>query len=80
MDDYNTQIFPSETTANAAENPSLLELISLTVPDPIVNEETHTFSVSVSEAGGTNQVRAVSIDQAKHFDAKSFISKVQSIT
>ena len=79
MEDYSTQAFPSEIDAAAAEDPSLLELISLTIPDPTVNEETHTFSVTLSEAGGTNQVRAVSIDQAKHFDAQSFISKVQSI-
>jgi len=80
MEDYSTQAFSSEIDAAAAEDPSLLELISLTIPDPTVNEETHTFSVTLSEAGGTNQVRAVSIDQAKHFDAQSFISKVQSIT
>jgi len=80
MNDYSTQVFSSETAAAAAEDPSLLELISLTIPDPTVNEETHNFSISLSEAGGTNQIRAVSIDQAKHFDAKSFISKVQSIT
>ena len=79
MGDYSTQTFSSETAASAAADPSLLELISLTTPNPTLNEETHTFSVTLSEAGGTNQVRAVDIDQAKHFDAQSFISKVQSI-
>jgi hypothetical protein len=80
MEDYSTQIFPSEIDAAAASDPALLELISLTIPDPIVNEETHTFTVNVSEAGGTTESRSVDIDQAKHFDAQSFISKVSSIT
>jgi len=80
MNDYSTQTFSSETEALAASDPSFLELISLTIPDPVVNEETHTFDVSVSEAGGSTSTKTVNIDQANHFDAQSFISKVQSVT
>jgi len=80
MEDYSTQIFPSEIDAAAASDPALLELISLTIPDPVVNEETHSFTINVSESGGASESRSIDIDQAKHFDATSFISKVQSIT
>ena len=80
MEDYSTQIFSSEIDAAAASDPALLELISLTIPDPVVNEETHSFTINVSESGGASESRSIDIDQAKHFDATSFISKVQSIT
>jgi hypothetical protein len=54
--------------------------VSLTIPDPTVNEETHTFTVVASEAGGTTTTKTVNINQNKHFKAQSFISKVQALT
>tara|TARA_B110000977_G_scaffold196046_1_gene275646 strand:- start:29 stop:2593 length:2565 start_codon:yes stop_codon:yes gene_type:complete len=80
MTDYSTQTFSSDAAASAATNPSLLELVSLTIPDPTVNEETHTFTVVASEAGGTTTTKTVDINQNKHFKAQSFISKVQALT
>lgn len=70
MDDYTIQTFTSDTEALAASDPALLTLISLSIPDPITIEESHVFTTS----GGD-----ITLNQANHFKAQDFISKVQAL-
>jgi len=70
MDDYTIQTFTSDSDALAASDPALLTLISLSIPDPITIEESHVFTTS----GGD-----ITLNQANHFKAQDFISKVQAL-
>ena len=70
MEDYTIQTFTSDTDALAASDPALLALISLSIPDPITIEESHVFTTS---GGG------ITLNQANHFKAQDFISKVQAL-
>lgn len=79
MTDLTTQTFPSEVAALAATDPSVSELISLDIPESVVTEETHTFSVGLSETGGATNTKSINISQANHFNATEYVSKVQDL-
>ena len=79
MSDLTTQSFSSEVAAKDARNPSVSELISLSIPESIITEETHTFSVGLSETGGASDTKTINISQANHFNATEFVNKVQDL-
>jgi hypothetical protein len=79
MSDLTTQTFPSEVAAKAATDPSVSELISLGIPESIITEETHTFSVGLSETGGASDTKTINISQANHFNATEYVDKVQDL-
>ena len=79
MSDLTTQTFPSEVAAKDATDPSVSELISLGIPESIITEETHTFSVGLSETGGASDTKTINIGQANHFNATEFVNKVQDL-
>lgn len=70
MEDYTIQTFDTHTAALAASDPALLTLISLSIPDTVTIEESHVFTTSDT---------TVTLNQANHFKAQSFISIVQSL-
>lgn len=79
MSDLTTRTFESDIAAKAATNPSVIEFISLEIPDTVVTEETHQFSVGLSKVGGGTGNINIGIPQANHFNATDHVSKVQSI-
>ena len=79
MTDLTTQTFLSEVAALAATDPSVSELMSLGIPASVVTEETHTFSVGLSETGGASDTKTINISQANYFNATEYVSKVQDL-
>jgi len=79
MSDLTIKTFESDIAAKAATNPSVIEFISLEIPDTVVTEETHQFSVGLSKVGGGTGNINIGIPQANHFNAADHVSKVQSV-
>jgi len=79
MSDLTIKTFESDIAAKAATNPSVIEFISLEIPDTVVTEETHQFSVGLSKVGGGTGNINIGIPQANHFNATDHVSKVQSV-
>ena len=80
MDDYTTATFTSDTLALDADDPEFYALMSLGIPESVVIQKNHLFTVNILNESNAYEDISVTVPESLYFEAQSYVSKIQTMT